>query len=1760
MPFAPSGYKFFRDVTEYGAVGDGITDDTAAINRAITDGDRCGEECGSTSALGALVYFPPGEYLITTPIIQYYYTQFVGHPQDPPTIKGSTNFSGIALIDTDVYIPEGNGNEWYINQNQFYRQIRNFIIDLTQMPNNITQGDQTYVPCGIHWQVAQATSLQNIVFNMPVSGQVVNSGNEGTKAVGIFQENGSGGFVSDLTFNYGNIGYRAGSQQMTARNLVFNSCLTAISSIWNWGFTWQGITVNNCYQALDCSNFGGVDGQGTGSMSIIDSHFNSVPYAIPLTAGGPYPALYLDNVLVDGPNSHQIVFYSGHADSLLEVTQGDSLTVNGWAMGHRYQKIDGSSENTHGYIDPVPKRPESLNLDNDLFSISRPQYGSLGSGDIVNVLSHGVQNDATGDQTSAINSVLASSVGSVVFFPAGVYMVKGTVNVPVGSKIVGSAWSQIMATGSYFEDESKPQVMVRVGKSGDSGNVELSDLLFTVQGPTAGAILVEWNVKASKQGSAGMWDCHFRVGGAQGSDLRFSDCPKGASNPNSKCIAASMLMHITKQSSGYFENVWGWTADHDLDLPVDGNTTTSTQLDVYAGRGFLIESQGPTWLYGTAVEHNVLYQYQLVGARDIYLGCIQTETPYFQPKPQASKPFTIGRFMEDPTYPMCDGPRDNCEEAYALRIINSTDVFIYGAGLYSFFDNFKQGCLGTESCQQRLVETSFSQGVWIMNMFTKGAVEVASPLGGIPPVLSKDTQEQYTTEVSVWTPLGDTGADIGGFIPGNGDGVTQDGNDTYVYIDPSVWGEDTPTIQCEPPCTFVLPPYQLSTTTTISFPPFTTSLDVAWTTTLTFKGSDGKTTTSKTVTRTIQRTTLSIPPVTTTAIPFWEVPYPNPTANDPNGTVIYITQSIQPTPFVITDDPNPQNKTGVSHPVNTRTITPPPYPYSFSTPTPRTTPTTTTKSSTTPVPIIVSIHTGTPSPKCKSLVGCGSRCKIFCGGPCLFNCPGHQNTDFPDSNDPDPPLPPDDPEDPEDDPDECEEGDEDCEEEEDQCDASLSSSTGVCANGNFPFYDVGTGTISCDFDSKTFDLFGGDDAISSCQRMVDDDPEAAEDLINAAKTCCSSDDTWQELSKRSGISGLFGRAPVQKPCPPYPAVPYYKANPPANGRCHTTYTCNGSPANGFPNVCANARSAITARGRTDVLTYAAGADFHDTEIWQYGKFGWQGSVSFQAAQQIQNGLRGPEPGWGLVGCQIEEYPFGSGHPTKSKSRTNPMGTRSVNRLIWHVENGAAGNDLSSFYRTAGQAAYNALGLTNTPGNAAYNYFQLADGLKYCVDFTNTPTTNDDAGYLLDSPNHNLCAQPYGVGFTLANQAYNSDLPRRNANGQLWDPWFNSRLTSRVVKRVPNQADQLMNLPDQWCEAPSPGLKIYNPNSGAWENNDIYGIQFGYGTPRNDPGDQGINLRCNDVPGGNPVKRDLANETFVPKTMENGALSAQAVPNKPADIKSPEGRIHQAWTTVKDMYRTLVRRFFGGEPPSTNFQSKRPVIRGRQAGIGSLGLSSGGSFTDGSVYKYFSCPNDDYDPCANGDAGCGSGYQPGPYADSDYISTGSVAPPPSSTKAPDPSPTSTDPPPPSTPTSSPPTYTSGGETYPGQFEVFFYTSLQYGPMHEIIKTNTGLAGYERPQGAGWKVCHFSGINEVSQNEAFVGSAKSPKMPASIDVIRIYGDTCSYAETQDEYGAKEGDVVGSLKCPLLGDASCVKNTKETGGCSLITETSLVLCSWN
>ena len=109
--------------------------------------------------------------------------------------------------------------EYYVNTANFYRQIRNIKIDITQ--TRPAQG-----VAGLHYQVAQATSLQNVELIALA----------GSTQRGIFAENGSGGVISDVTFRGGKFGLYGGNQQFTAQRLTFVGCDTGVQVIWDWGW------------------------------------------------------------------------------------------------------------------------------------------------------------------------------------------------------------------------------------------------------------------------------------------------------------------------------------------------------------------------------------------------------------------------------------------------------------------------------------------------------------------------------------------------------------------------------------------------------------------------------------------------------------------------------------------------------------------------------------------------------------------------------------------------------------------------------------------------------------------------------------------------------------------------------------------------------------------------------------------------------------------------------------------------------------------------------------------------------------------------------------------------------------------------------------------------------------------------------------------------------------------------------------------------------------------------------------------------------------------------------------------------------------------------------------------------------------------------------------------------------------------------------------------------------------------------------------
>lgn len=215
------------------------------------------------------------------------------------------------------------------------------------------------------------------------------------------------------------------------------------------------------------------------------------------------------------------------------------------------------------------------------------------------------------------------------------------------------------------------------------------------------------------------------------------------------CGSGKFLYHLC-EARGPANSIFR-TADHDLDDARNNNT----QITVYAGRGLLIESiNGRLWLYGTAVEHHVKYEYQFVDTHDIFMGQIQTETAYYQPNPDATIPFPENPALSDPVFtPSIDGT--NAADGWALRIVRSNNILGYGVGLYSFFNNYSVACsqVGAgATCQSRIFSIegdALSRDINIYNLNTVGATSMITR-DGVDLASNVDNNSTFVDGINVF--------------------------------------------------------------------------------------------------------------------------------------------------------------------------------------------------------------------------------------------------------------------------------------------------------------------------------------------------------------------------------------------------------------------------------------------------------------------------------------------------------------------------------------------------------------------------------------------------------------------------------------------------------------------------------------------------------------------------------------------------------------------------------------------------------------------------------------------------------------------------------------------------------------------------------------------------------------------------------------------------------------------------------------------------
>ena len=224
--------------------------------------------------------------------------------------------------------------------------------------------------------------------------------------------------------------------------------------------------------------------QGVGCTTILDAQISNTPIFVrssKVSANRLTGALVLNNIdLREVPTAIAVL---NNPTPVLRGTPHYNHIAS-WGQGHIFRGTNSQPAFVQADLSN-PHKPASL-LDGAgrVFGRTHPQYEDYAVEQFVSVRDHGAVGDGVTDDTAALSAVIARFSGEkIIFVDAGTYLVTDTIHIPGGTQIVGEAWSVIMGGGERFGDMLTPHVMVRVGEEGETGVVEITDIIFATKGP-----------------------------------------------------------------------------------------------------------------------------------------------------------------------------------------------------------------------------------------------------------------------------------------------------------------------------------------------------------------------------------------------------------------------------------------------------------------------------------------------------------------------------------------------------------------------------------------------------------------------------------------------------------------------------------------------------------------------------------------------------------------------------------------------------------------------------------------------------------------------------------------------------------------------------------------------------------------------------------------------------------------------------------------------------------------------------------------------------------------------------------------------------------------------------------------------------------------------------------------------------------------------------------------------------------------------------
>jgi hypothetical protein len=484
----------YRNVSAFGAVGDGVTDDTLALQKAI-DFNRGGDAGSEQSKSAAVVYLPAGTYKVTDTLVLWKWTVLIGNPHCPPTIvlpASTPAFSGAKglrplLVTTVGFNTSTAAHAWWeqsgpndINEN-FFTSVRHL---------RVVIGAGNLGAVGVSWNVAQQTALRDVEVTAANDTAVALDLGAGSDYEALPQTahgQSAGGVVEDVVLRGAKTGLRVSVAQAVFKNVAIEGSTVNGLHVHRaaWSFVAMNLSVAGAPLGVQ------IDGTLPGTIQLLDCALSGISTGIGISTDGK-TAVLLQNLRTDSSVTHVV-------DKTLKRSASGAVAL--WAQGEAYTR----GKSTFGFFDghrgllPLPTlasaKAQAITLACQSSaaaatgvttphlcggSASDPSTGAPyfprplfdDSQGVLNVLSAGAFGDGGHDDTKALQAAITKS--RTVFIPWGIYMISSTLILRPDSRIIGEGYSILRMMPHSF-GQNEPLVSVPPSANASIG-VALADI------------------------------------------------------------------------------------------------------------------------------------------------------------------------------------------------------------------------------------------------------------------------------------------------------------------------------------------------------------------------------------------------------------------------------------------------------------------------------------------------------------------------------------------------------------------------------------------------------------------------------------------------------------------------------------------------------------------------------------------------------------------------------------------------------------------------------------------------------------------------------------------------------------------------------------------------------------------------------------------------------------------------------------------------------------------------------------------------------------------------------------------------------------------------------------------------------------------------------------------------------------------------------------------------------------------------------------